>query len=63
MEDVARNQLSLPGLRYIGREISATPAVGSKHAHKVQQEQVIAEAIGALPAGGGKSAAVAHAKA
>ncbi len=64
MEDVVRSQLGLTGLKYIGRETSATPAVGSKHAHKVQQEQVIAEAIGALPAGGEKqAAAVAHAKA
>ena len=49
MDDVIRNQLGHPKLTYIGRETSATPAVGSKHAHKYQQEQVISAAIGPLP--------------
>jgi 2-oxoglutarate dehydrogenase E1 component len=34
---------------YIGRPASATPAVGSKHKHKEQQEELIAEAMGPLP--------------
>lgn len=36
-------------LEYIGREASATPAVGSKRADKLQQEAVISSAIGAKP--------------
>ncbi len=50
MDDVLRNQLGYPKLTYIGRDASATPAVGSKHAHKDQQEAVLAAAIGSLPA-------------
>jgi 2-oxoglutarate dehydrogenase E1 component len=48
MDDCVRNQLGIAKLGYIGREASATPAVGSKHAHKDQQEAVIAKAIGPL---------------
>jgi 2-oxoglutarate dehydrogenase complex dehydrogenase (E1) component-like enzyme len=50
MDDVLRNQLGYPKLTYIGRDASATPAVGSKHSHKDQQEAVLAGAIGSLPA-------------
>jgi 2-oxoglutarate dehydrogenase E1 component len=46
--DVMRTQLGTD-LSYIGREASATPAVGSKHKHKEQQEAVIAGAIGPVP--------------
>jgi 2-oxoglutarate dehydrogenase E1 component len=64
MDDVLRNQLGYSKLTYIGRDACATPAVGSKHGHKVQQEQVIATAIGPLPEGKdahGKAKAAAHA--
>ena len=37
-------------LPYIGREPSASPAVGSKHVHKQQQEEILTEAIGPAPA-------------
>lgn len=65
MDDVLRNQLGVPKLVYIGRETSATPAVGSKHAHKHQQEQILGAAIGPLPATAaeGKSPGKAHAPA
>jgi 2-oxoglutarate dehydrogenase E1 component len=51
MDDALRNQIGVAAVEYIGREASATPATGSKHAHKVQQEQVLTKAVGALPTG------------
>ncbi|TVQ60298.1 MAG: 2-oxoglutarate dehydrogenase E1 component [Phycisphaerales bacterium] len=49
-------------LRYIGRVVSATPAVGSKTKHKEQQEAIIASAIGVLPASEGGSPSDARAE-
>jgi 2-oxoglutarate dehydrogenase E1 component len=49
MADVFRTRFGLE-LAYIGRETSATPAVGSKNADLAQQEAVIAAAIGPAPA-------------
>jgi 2-oxoglutarate dehydrogenase E1 component len=49
MSDALIHQLGLPPVEYIGREASATPATGSKHAHKAQQEQILARAVGELP--------------
>ncbi len=46
--DVFRERLGIH-LPYIGRDPSATPAVGSKRADKYQQEAVIAAAIGPKP--------------
>ncbi|QQS09606.1 MAG: 2-oxoglutarate dehydrogenase E1 component [Phycisphaerales bacterium] len=46
-------------LKYIGREASSTPAVGSKRAHKYQQEDILRSAVGAAP--GGKADAKAPA--
>ncbi|MCC6659269.1 MAG: 2-oxoglutarate dehydrogenase E1 component [Phycisphaerales bacterium] len=37
-------------LPYIGRDAAASPAVGSKTAHKAQQEQILTKAVGPLPA-------------
>ena len=34
---------------YIGRQRSATPATGSKAQHKIEQEQILTEAIGPKP--------------
>ncbi len=51
MADVFRTVLGRD-LPYIGRPTCATPATGSKHSHKDQQEAVLAEAIGPLPKGG-----------
>jgi len=48
VSDVFRERLGVE-LAYIGRHVSATPAVGSKRADKAQQEGVIAAAIGAKP--------------
>lgn len=37
--------------RYIGRPASASPAVGSKRIHKIEQEHILSAAIGPLPEG------------
>ncbi len=39
----------VPHLKYVGREASATPAVGSKHIHLDEQAAILAEAVGPLP--------------
>ncbi len=51
MDDAARAQLGLPGLAYIGREASATPATGSKTLSKHQQEEILTKAVGPKPDG------------
>jgi 2-oxoglutarate dehydrogenase E1 component len=48
-------KLALP---YIGREPSASPAVGSKHVHKDQQEEILTAAIGPAPAPAAKASEV-----
>jgi 2-oxoglutarate dehydrogenase E1 component len=48
LADVFKNQLGID-LPYLGRDPSATPAVGSKHADLLQQEAVIAAAVGPAP--------------
>ena len=55
VSDVFRERLGVE-LTYIGRHVSATPAVGSKRADKAQQEGVIASAIGAKPKDASKDA-------
>jgi len=48
--DVFRTQLGMD-LKYIGRPASATPAVGSKKAHKHEQDDLLTAAVGAAPKG------------
>lgn len=48
---------------YVGRPRSSTPATGSKAMHKIEQEEVISKAIGALPEGEKTQTQVATAKA
>lgn len=49
MRDMVQSTLGVE-LGYIGRPASASPAVGSKHMHKHEQEDILEEAIGkALP--------------
>jgi 2-oxoglutarate dehydrogenase E1 component len=54
-----KDQLALAGLvdamKYIGREASATPAVGSKHVHTDEQRAILDQAVGALPGERAKS--------
>jgi 2-oxoglutarate dehydrogenase E1 component len=51
MNDAARTHLGMPGLPYIGREPSATPATGSKTHSKHQQEDILTAAVGPKPDG------------
>ena len=48
MDDTLRTALDIPRLAYIGREIGASPAVGSKTIHKYQQESILSRAVGPL---------------
>lgn len=48
--DLLREQLGVSSLRYIGRAASPSPASGSKHRHAIEQEAILAQAIGRLPA-------------
>jgi len=49
MEAMLRERLGVERVNYIGRSDSSTPAVGSKHKHKEQQEAILVGAIGAKP--------------
>jgi 2-oxoglutarate dehydrogenase E1 component len=66
MDDALRVQLGVEKLLYIGRDASASPAVGSKTGHKHQQEGILSRAVGPLPEKGKDAAkpappAAAHA--
>ncbi|TVQ62326.1 MAG: 2-oxoglutarate dehydrogenase E1 component [Phycisphaerales bacterium] len=49
VDDICREKLGIGDLRYIGRETSASPAVGSKTVHKQEQEAIVSGAIGPKP--------------
>jgi 2-oxoglutarate dehydrogenase E1 component len=49
MEAMLREKMGVDRVNYIGRVDSSTPAVGSKHIHKDQQEAILVGAIGAKP--------------
>lgn len=49
--DMFQTELGWDRPEYIGRARSSTPATGSKKQHKIEQEQILTDAIGALPEG------------
>jgi 2-oxoglutarate dehydrogenase E1 component len=55
LADVFREQLGidLSGERYIGRAACPSPATGSEHAHKDEQEAILAAALRLGTSGGG----------
>ncbi len=48
--DVLRTLAGVPALGYIGRDASASPAVGSKSRHIFEQESILQRAVGEKPA-------------
>ncbi len=49
ISDQMQTHLGIERPRYIGRPSAASPAVGSKRVHKIEQEQIIASAVGPKP--------------
>ncbi len=47
--DLLREELKIELDMFVSRPPSSTPAVGSKKAHKIEQEQLLTAAVGALP--------------
>jgi 2-oxoglutarate dehydrogenase E1 component len=47
--DRVEHEMGIRDLAYIGRPASASPAVGSKKVHKVEQERLLTQAIGPAP--------------
>ncbi len=48
--DMFQTELGWDRPEYIGRARSSTPATGSKSQHKIEQEQILTDSIGAMPA-------------
>lgn len=63
MLDHLQSELGIENIPYIGRPNSATPAVGSKRQHKIEQERLVSTAVGAKPKTSETPAAVGHATA
>ncbi|MGV6813802.1 MAG: 2-oxoglutarate dehydrogenase E1 component [Phycisphaerales bacterium] len=63
ISDMFQTELGWDRPEYIGRARSSTPATGSKAQHKIEQEAVLEQAIGAIPESDSASAPVAAAKA
>lgn len=60
MDDVLRNQCGVKAVEYIGRQPSASPAVGSPYIHKSQQEVILTRAVGPLAAAAGGATSDSH---
>ena len=52
ISDVFRTRLGIE-LAYVGRRAASSPAVGSKKAHKIEQEEILSEAVGSQDASRG----------
>ncbi len=63
VSDTVQEELGWARPGYIGRARSSSPATGSKVQHKVEQEQIITQAIGPKPESSGTEAKVATARA
>jgi len=50
MSDILREQLGVQRVEYIGRDTSASTAVGSKKKDRAQQESILTRAVGPAPA-------------
>jgi 2-oxoglutarate dehydrogenase E1 component len=61
--DMMQTQLGWDRPEYIGRARSSTPATGSKSQHKIEQEQILVDAVGLKPEGDLAAKQVAAAKA
>jgi 2-oxoglutarate dehydrogenase E1 component len=61
--DMMQTNLGWDRPEYIGRARSSTPATGSKTQHKIEQEEILTQAIGPKPAGEDEPVKVAAAKA
>ncbi|MDF1808437.1 MAG: 2-oxoglutarate dehydrogenase E1 component [Phycisphaerales bacterium] len=61
--DMFQSVLDWERPEYIGRSRSSTPATGSKSQHKIEQEQIISDAIGPQPKDQSSKKTVAAAKA
>jgi len=62
ISEVFRDQLGIH-LGYMGRAASASPASGSEHAHKDQQERLLSDALHVGPSGGGQNGSTREPKA
>ncbi|MBO6513437.1 MAG: 2-oxoglutarate dehydrogenase E1 component [Phycisphaerales bacterium] len=63
VSDMVQSKLGWDRPGYIGRARSSSPATGSKSQHKIEQESILTEAIGAKPEESGKEKKVAAARA
>jgi len=61
--DMFQEELGWDRPAYVGRARSSTPATGSKKQHKIEQEQILSDAVGAMPEGDNATNKVATAKA
>jgi len=63
VSDMVQEKLGWDRPGYIGRARSSSPATGSKSQHKIEQERIITQAIGAMPEDSESESEVAAARA
>jgi 2-oxoglutarate dehydrogenase complex dehydrogenase (E1) component-like enzyme len=59
ISETLREQCGLTDVHFVGRSRSASPAVGSKSRHKIEQDAILSIAVAPAPKGA-KDAATAH---